>query len=100
MTQAKYIRWFQDIRLTDLPLVGGKNAPRRDARCPWRHGHLRAGWIANTAEGYRFFLRGDRSPDWQIETLLAGWERGQLDSLECRRRSYPPGRAMPSCLPF
>nr|WP_235606754.1 hypothetical protein [Syntrophotalea acetylenivorans] len=26
MTQANMIRWFQNIRLTDLPLVGGKNA--------------------------------------------------------------------------
>ena len=24
--QSSYVRWFKDLRLSDVPLVGGKNA--------------------------------------------------------------------------
>ncbi len=81
MTQAKYIRWFQNIRLTDLPLVGGKNASLGEMLTALGDSDICVpGGFAITAEGYRFFLR-EAGLDRQIEALLAEWERGQLDSL-------------------
>ena len=55
---SKFIRWFEEISIEDIPLVGGKNASlgemlrnlgKRGIRVP-------SGFVV-TAEAYRLFLR-------------------------------------------
>ena len=81
MTQANYIRWFEDIRLSDLPLVGGKNASLGEMLgALGDKGISVPGGFAITAEGYRYLLR-ETGLDLRIEEFLFQWDRGSLDSL-------------------
>lgn len=81
MTQANMIRWFQNIRLTDLPLVGGKNASLGEMISALGDGGIQVpGGFAITAEGYRLLLR-ETGLDRQIEDLLAELDKDQLASL-------------------
>ena len=38
---SSYIRWFETIRLEDVPLVGGKNASRGELDCALGDGGLK-----------------------------------------------------------
>ncbi len=81
MTQANYIRWFEDIRLQDLPLVGGKNASLGEMIAALGSAGVRVpGGFAVTAAGYRLFLR-ETGLDRRITALLEEWQRGSLESL-------------------
>ena len=55
-----YIKWFDDIRIKDLPLVGGKNASLGEMYSALREKGIRVpNGFAITAESYRFFLAQD-----------------------------------------
>ena len=93
---SRFVRWFDEIGIDDVPLVGGKNASlgemfrelRRQgrARCP--------NGFAITAEAYRHFLREPGSTRG-FARLLAGLDTRDLDEpararpASARRRSSP-----------
>ncbi len=86
MTQVNYIRWFQNICLQDLPLVGGKNASLGEMIGALGDADIRVpGGFAITAEGYRFFL-SETGLEERIRDCLEKWERGSLDSLSAAGR--------------
>ena len=62
-TQNNYIRWFNELNLDDVPLVGGKNASLGEmyqALSP--QGIQIPNGFAVTAEGYRYLL--DQAQAW------------------------------------
>ena len=54
MSAQKYVRWFHDIRLEDVPLVGGKNASLGELySAPASEGIKVPNGFALTAQAYR-----------------------------------------------
>lgn len=79
-----YVRWFTEIGLADIPLVGGKNASLGElVRELGAEGIAVPGGFAVTAEGYRYFLRR-AGLDAVIAGHLAGLDT--QDVAELRRR--------------
>ena len=95
-----FIRWFRDITLQDVPLVGGKNASLGELYRELRRAGVRVpNGFAITAGGYRHFL----GP--------AAWRSGlPIASAGCRRPTSPTSpraawrsvsrSSAPSCLPI
>ena len=53
----KFIRWFDDLGIDDVPLVGGKNASLGEMRRELASlGVSVPAGFAVTAEGYRYFV--------------------------------------------
>ena len=53
-----FIKWFADITIDDIPLVGGKNASLGEmVRELTSKGVMVPEGFANTAEAYRYFIR-------------------------------------------
>ena len=79
-----FIRWFGDITLRDVPLVGGKNASLGELYRELRSAGVRVpNGFAITAEGYRHFLRSS-GLDVQIADRVRGLQTGDLAALaEC-----------------
>jgi pyruvate,water dikinase len=74
MSKAEHILWFKDIRLSDIPLVGGKNASLGEMIHHLSDLGIKVpDGFAVTAEAYRYFLR---------ETGLEGKIRDLLDKLD------------------
>ena len=72
----RYVRWFETLNNTDVPLVGGKNASLgemvhtlKDRGIPVPHG------FATTAAAYWEFLKVNNLSD-KIEALLKDWRQG------------------------
>ncbi|MGZ5030787.1 MAG: PEP/pyruvate-binding domain-containing protein, partial [Methylobacter sp.] len=62
--QANYIRWFNDLTIDDIPLVGGKNASLGEMyRELTPQGIQIPNGFAVTAEAYRYVL--DQSNGWE-----------------------------------
>ncbi|MGE3538512.1 MAG: phosphoenolpyruvate synthase [Candidatus Tectimicrobiota bacterium] len=81
MPPAPFIRWFADLALEDVPLVGGKNASLGEmygALVP--RGVRVPNGYAITAEAYRAFLRQDGLGD-QLKALLQGLNTQDLANL-------------------
>jgi len=83
-TPPKFIKWFADIGIEDVPLVGGKNASlgemfrelmSKGVKVP--HG------FAVTAEGYRYFLR-EAGLDVKIRAILTGLDTRDMENLRQR----------------
>ena len=79
-----WVRWFSDLSIADVPLVGGKNASLGEMRrelsalgVPVPDG------FAITAAAFREFLRANRLES-SINTLLEGHERDDVAGLESR----------------
>ena len=54
------VAWLKDLRLTDLPQVGGKNASLGEMIGALKDAGLRVpGGFATTADAYREFLKAD-----------------------------------------
>ena len=79
-----YIKWFKDIRLKDISVVGGKNASlgemysllsKRGIRVP--------NGFAVTADGYRFFLQSNNLAG-QIEATLKTVDTANIKNLTAR----------------
>ena len=81
---SQYIKWFSEIGIGDVPLVGGKNASLGELfRELTPEGILVPDGFAVTAEGYRYFLKA-AGLESKIAAGLAGIDTGNIDDL--RRR--------------
>jgi pyruvate,water dikinase len=79
-----FIRWFREIGLGDLPLVGGKNASLGELCRELSAAGVRVpDGFAVTADGYRHFLRATGLAA-RIPALLEGLEVGNLADLAQR----------------
>ena len=84
-TQAR-IRWFEDIGIDDIPLVGGKNASLGEMyRELASRGVKVPNGFAITAEAYRSFLR-ETGLDQRITQIIRGLDTRDLDNLRQRGR--------------
>lgn len=80
------IRWFDEIGLEDVPLVGGKNASLGELyRELTPQGVKLANGFAVTAEGFRHFLR-TTGLDLRTRELLAGLDSQDARDLQQRGR--------------
>jgi pyruvate,water dikinase len=82
--QQSYIRWFAEISIDDIPLVGGKNASLGEmyhALAP--KGVKVPNGFAITAEAYRFFLR-EAALEQQITAILHDVNPHDLGNLRQR----------------
>jgi pyruvate,water dikinase len=78
------LKWFKDIRIEDIPLVGGKNASLGEMyRELTRKGVKVPNGFAITAEAYRRFLR-EAKLDEKIRTVLKGLDTGDVENLRQR----------------
>lgn len=84
MTQTNYIRWFDQLGIDDVPLVGGKNASLGEMyRELASKGVKVPNGFAVTAEAYRYFLR-QAGLDQQIRKILEGLDTGDIANLRQR----------------
>ncbi len=73
--------WLKDLRLTDLPQVGGKNASLGEMIGALQGAGLRVpGGFATTADAYREFLKAD-GLDARIAKRIAGLKEGDVEAL-------------------
>jgi len=84
--QVASIRWFEEIGIDDIPLVGGKNASLGEMyRELAPQGVKVPNGFAVTAEAYRAFLR-DTGLEKEIKRILDGLDTRDLDNLRRRGR--------------
>jgi pyruvate,water dikinase len=82
--QNAFIIWFDDINLSDVPLVGGKNASLGEMTAHLRaHGISVPDGFAITAGAYRAFLKKS-GLDKKIEEELAGLNTKNIKDLSKR----------------
>jgi pyruvate,water dikinase len=80
----KFIKWFADTSIADVPLVGGKNASLGEmVRELSTQGVKVPNGFAVTAEGYRHFLHST-GLDERIKQILAGLDTTNMDNLQQR----------------
>ena len=83
---TELIRWFDEIGIEDIPLVGGKNASLGEMiRELAPQGINLAGGFAITAQAYRYFLQAT-DLDVKIRSLLAGLDTQDARNLQQRGR--------------
>jgi pyruvate,water dikinase len=76
-----YIRWFQDLRMTDVDSVGGKNASLGEMFSQLSHAGVRVpGGFATTAAAYRDFL-AQQGLAARIEALLLALDVDDVEAL-------------------
>jgi pyruvate,water dikinase len=81
---VKFIRWFADIGIGDIPLVGGKNASLGEMyRELLSKGVAVPNGFAITADAYRHFLH-EAGLDQKIRDLLKGLDTGDMENLRLR----------------
>jgi pyruvate,water dikinase len=83
-TGRRFIRWFRELGIGDVPLVGGKNASLGEmfqALTP--RGVRVPDGFAVTAEGYRHFLRS-AGLDHRIDAILEGLDTHDMANLAAR----------------
>lgn len=96
MTQdAKYIRWFKEIKIEDVPLVGGKNASLGEMyRELTGEGIKIPNGFAITAEAYWYVVKSAGILD-QLKETMAGLDKTKVADLAKRGTgagSYPGRR--------
>src|SRR3970282_2081275 len=75
------VAWHKDLRMSDLPQVGGKNASLGEMIGALRSAGIRVpGGFATTADAYREFLRAD-GLDERIAKRIAGLKDGDVEAL-------------------
>src|SRR6185437_2660149 len=84
MNSSGYVRWFKDIRLEDVPLVGGKTASLGELYSTLAPEGVRVpNGFALTAAAYRDALT--RSGAWdKLGPLLAGIDKRRISDLARR----------------
>jgi pyruvate, water dikinase len=84
--QIRYIRWFNELTIDDIPLVGGKNASLGEmVRELIPQGINIPNGFAVTAEGYRYML--DQANAWDgLHKVLNGLNADDVADLACRAR--------------
>jgi len=86
----RYIRFFEELSIHDVPLVGGKNASLGEMyRQLAPQGVRIPNGFAVTAEGYRDFLE-QTGLDQQIVDLLSDLDIEQVDNLRERGHKVRP----------
>jgi pyruvate, water dikinase len=81
---SPYIRWFDDIGLGDVPLVGGKNASLGELYRQLSGAGVRVpNGFAVTAEAYRHFMHTSGLAD-TVEALTKGLQVADLAELAAR----------------
>ncbi len=84
--QVSYIRWFGEVGMEDVPLVGGKNASLGEMyRQLAARGVKVPNGFAVTAESYRYFLQ-QAGLDRKIQGILHDLNTRDLDHLRQRGR--------------
>ena len=79
-----FIKWFADITIDDIPLVGGKNASLGEmVRELTSKGVMVPDGFAITAEAYRYFIR-EAGLDEFIRTTLADLDTHDMKNLSQR----------------
>jgi pyruvate, water dikinase len=94
------VAWLKDLRMADLPQVGGKNASLGEMIGALTQADIRVpGGFATTADAYREFLRAG-GLDQRIARRIAGLKEGDVEALEVRRGDPRVDRVrpFPSCL--
>ena len=75
------VAWLKDLRLTDLPQVGGKNASLGEMIGALKDAGLRVpGGFATTADAYREFLKAD-GLDARIAMRIEGLKEEDVEAL-------------------
>jgi pyruvate,water dikinase len=97
-TQPAFIRWFSELGIADVPLVGGKNASLGEMVSELRGQGLRVpNGFAVTAAAYRATL--DRAGAWErLHAVLDGLDPANVDDLARRAaqaREIVYGAALP-----
>ena len=83
-TATRFIKWFADITIDDVPLVGGKNASLGEmCRELTSKGVKVPNGFAVTAEAYRYFLR-EAGLDGKIRDILQGLDTRDMENLRQR----------------
>jgi pyruvate,water dikinase len=78
---GSYIKWFRDIGIKEVPLVGGKTASLGEMFCELMPKGVKVpDGFAITAQAYRNFL-GKAELDRRIDKLLGGLDTKNLDAL-------------------
>ena len=78
---APFIRWFSDIGLQDVALVGGKNASLGELYRELTSAGVRVpNGFAITADGYRHFMQASGAAE-RVATLLRGLDVANLAEL-------------------
>jgi pyruvate,water dikinase len=87
MTQhGSYVRWFEEIGIGDIPLVGGKNASLGEMyRALAASGVTVPNGFAITAEAYRHYLR-EAGLESQLQQILKGLDTHDVENLRQRGR--------------
>ena len=79
--RGKYILWFKETGIRDVPLVGGKNASLGEMyRNLWKKGIRVPDGFAVTAEAYWYFLRQNDLEN-EIKNILKGLDTGNMRNL-------------------
>ena len=84
MPETDYIRWFSDIRLSDVPIVGGKNASLGELYSSLAAQGMRVpNGFALSAQAYRDALTAANA--WEpLRKLLDGLDRRRVEALAKR----------------
>ncbi len=86
MKKQPFVIWFKDLRIKDVPLVGGKNASLGEMYSQLsREGVNIPNGFAVTAYAYHYFLAKAGAKD-QIKTILKGLNIKNIDNLYYRGR--------------
>jgi pyruvate, water dikinase len=95
----RWVRWFEEVGIDDVPSVGGKNASLGEMLRELGSAGVRVpGGFAVTAEGYREFLRAN-GLDADIYRALAALRPGDVEGLQAagrRIRDSIIGGALPA----
>jgi len=82
--KPRLIKWFAEIGIEDVPLVGGKNASLGEmVRFLAEKGVKVPNGFAITADAYRYFLR-ETGVDLEIHKILTGLDTRDLEDLRLR----------------
>lgn len=83
---SEYIRWFGDVTIEDISIVGGKNASLGEmVRELGTRGVRVPNGFAVTAEAYRDFMRST-GLDVQVRKTLEGLDKSDITQLQSRGR--------------
>lgn len=87
MNTSKYVIWFDELRMTDIGKVGGKNASLGEMISQLSNTGVRVpGGFATTADAYRDFLgqnMGQGALSERIEKILATLDIDDVATLAC-----------------
>jgi pyruvate,water dikinase len=82
MLKNKFVRFFGEISIKDVPVVGGKNASLGEMFCQLnKYGIKIPNGFATTADGYNYFLEKSGAKK-KLEKILTGLDVKNINDLE------------------